>query len=136
MVMDFWRKNDSYDGLFGLKNLSEKIRRLKSHTKVWEINKKEALRLDLANITVKVTKIHEEMLMRPPDHAVFNTLDRIEKRKLEILKIEEVAWKLKSTTQWLKEGDLNTKCFHRSANCRKNKNSIWKIERVDGSKAI
>ena len=98
MVLELWKKSDRYEGLYGWKKFLEKLRRLKSHTKAWEIKKKEALRSELAGITVKVIKIHEEMLMSPPDHAVFNTLDRLEKRKLEILKIEEVMWKLKNKT--------------------------------------
>jgi len=42
-----------------------------------------------------------------------------------------MAWRLKSRSLWLWEGDKNTKYFHRCENQRKNKNNIRKIQRCD-----
>ena len=42
------------------------------------------------------------------------------------------GFKLKWIT-WLKEGDLNTHFFHKSANDRRNHNAIWRIKRLDDS---
>ncbi|XP_075092306.1 uncharacterized protein LOC107821421 [Nicotiana tabacum] len=43
------------------------------------------------------------------------------------LKNEEIAWRQKSRALWLKEGDRNTKFFHRTANARKRNNNIDQI---------
>ncbi|KAG5620274.1 hypothetical protein H5410_005492 [Solanum commersonii] len=46
-------------------------------------------------------------------------------------KKEEIAWRQRSRTLWLKEGDRNTKYFHRIANAHKRYNNIDQLE-VEG----
>lgn len=54
------------------------------------------------------------------------------KNELESLLLkEEISWKQKSRVQWLKEGDKNTKFFHRSATAHRTVNQIRKIT-LDG----
>lgn len=51
----------------------------------------------------------------------------------ELILKEERAARQKSKSQWAKEGDSNTKLFHRLMNARKSKNLISKIEKEDGN---
>jgi hypothetical protein len=67
-------------------------------------------------------------------------LDEEEKRKKMLLTMElernllceEISWRQKSRALWLKEGDNNTKFFHRVANSNRRVNSIESLM-VDGS---
>jgi hypothetical protein len=51
----------------------------------------------------------------------------------ELLFREEIMWRQWSRIEWLKEGDRNTKFFHRKASGRKKKNRIAKLLNHDGS---
>lgn len=49
----------------------------------------------------------------------------------ELAKNEEIAWRQRSRVQWLKQGDKNTKFFHRIATSHWRFNSMEQLE-VDG----
>lgn len=49
----------------------------------------------------------------------------------EIARIEEMAWRQRSRAIWLKEGDKNTRFFHKTANTHRRSNTIDKLK-VEG----
>jgi hypothetical protein len=60
-------------------------------------------------------------------------IKRISSRLDELLHREEIMWKQRSRINWLKEGDQNTRFFHRKATGRAKKNKIRKLARKDGT---
>jgi hypothetical protein len=53
----------------------------------------------------------------------------------ELLYPEEMMWLQRSRISWLKEGDRNTRFFHRHAKWHSRKNKIRRLKREDGSYA-
>ena len=52
----------------------------------------------------------------------------------ERAKQEEILWRQKSCIRWLKEGERNTKFFHRSTIQRRMHNNIPFIKNTEGEK--
>jgi hypothetical protein len=69
-------------------------------------------------------------LADPESAAKKETLSR---QMDELLYREEIMWLQRSRVAWLREGDRNTKYFHRRASWRRKKNRISKLKRPDGS---
>jgi hypothetical protein len=57
----------------------------------------------------------------------------LEKEMDELLYREEILWMQRSRIAWLREGDRNTKFFHRRASWRSKKNRIRKLKHPDGT---
>lgn len=50
-----------------------------------------------------------------------------------ITSLKEIKWKQKAKVQWLREGDKNTKFFHRIASSRRNTNFIHNLVEENGN---
>jgi hypothetical protein len=74
----------------------------------------------------------EELHGRNDDSSSMEIL-KLTKEMDELLYREEIAWLQRSRITWLREGDQNTKFFHRQASKRQKKNKIRKLKRSDGS---
>lgn len=58
----------------------------------------------------------------------------VEKEKLnELMLHEDLYWKQRAKTFWLKEGDTNSKFFHAAASNRKKKKFITGLKSEDGT---
>jgi hypothetical protein len=80
------------------------------------MEKKRALLASLQDATDTESMIAREGLEREMD---------------ELLYREEIMWMQRSHIAWLREGDRNTKYFHRMACWRRKKNNIWKLKSRD-----
>jgi hypothetical protein len=57
----------------------------------------------------------------------------LEKEMDELLYRKEIMWMQRSRVAWLREGDCNTKYFHRRASWRRRKNRVRRLKREDGT---
>ncbi|XP_059639630.1 uncharacterized protein LOC132282004 [Cornus florida] len=112
-------------------SLASKLRRLKEDLKKWSRDDFENLEWrknrafdEIANINRKEGEgsINEGLVQRRVECQV---------EIAEIALLEEISWRQKSKALWLREGDRNTKFFHRLANAHRRGNHIERIT-VDG----
>uniref|UniRef100_A0A2N9EL19 Reverse transcriptase domain-containing protein n=1 Tax=Fagus sylvatica TaxID=28930 RepID=A0A2N9EL19_FAGSY len=115
----------------GVKKLIKKLKALKSDLKEWN-------RLEFGDVGIKRQQLECELQaydekeslssLSPEEHI----LREVCKAELErVAQLEEVSWRQKSRSLWLKEGDNNTKFFHKMANSHRRYNYMDKVE-VDG----
>lgn len=91
--------------------LVTKIDKIKSSTKTWERNKKKQLIKDLKEITRSIFYFGKYMEDKIPPQQYLDRLKLLEERKNEILKIQDISWRLKIRENWL---EIETQSFFTS----------------------
>ncbi|RVW65596.1 putative ribonuclease H protein [Vitis vinifera] len=126
-----WWQGFNYNGSYSF-ILTEKLKALKIKLKEWnsevfgriEVNKRLALD------KVSHWDIQEQLRVLN-DWELEARKEAKEDFKKWVL-MEEISWRQKSRQTWLKEGDKNTRFFHKMANSNRRKNCLKKIK-VNGN---
>jgi hypothetical protein len=103
-----------------LKNFKQKLKTWNKHTfgNIFEAQKKLMDQMGIVQSQIREQGISEDL--KAQEAAISQ---KLEERKSQ----EEILWRQKSRIQWLKEGDRNTKFFHRSTIQRRHTNHITQL---------
>jgi exonuclease III len=104
--------------------LASKLKVLKEDIKKWN-------RESFGDVHIKKLELMRDLqdLEAKENQGLFTGEDRVHRLNTQselekTLLLDEVSWRQKSRVQWLKEGDKNTKFFHRTANANRRNNCI------------
>eukprot|EP00253_Pinus_taeda_P033970 PITA_33970 len=113
-------------------NLQKKLRIIKEKIKEWN-------RTVFGDIFKEKTRIEENLEQIHKDWASGHSNEEYAEQEKSLTpqwhdrcRQEETLWKQKSRIQWLKEGEQNTKFFHRSALDYRSGNKILEMKNKDG----
>uniref|UniRef100_A0A2N9IC54 Reverse transcriptase domain-containing protein n=1 Tax=Fagus sylvatica TaxID=28930 RepID=A0A2N9IC54_FAGSY len=111
--------------------VASKLKALKRDLKIWneeEFGNIDGRKSSLAATVKSLDDIEDDRHLSDMEHA---QRDQAKADLEKTLLMEEICWRQKSHSLWLKERDKNTKFFHRIANSHQRKNAIGQLE-VDG----
>lgn len=106
----------------------DKLSSIRKFVKDWQFKKSQQNRTTLWEIQMELDNISRDLAAHSIPFNMRCHIKELQRKKCKILEQEEASWRLKSRAIWLKEGDGNSKFFHRFASSRREKNSIWKIK--------
>jgi len=89
--------------------------------RIWNIQKKqEILQIKMKHIQQQIIKKGRSEELVEEEELLIN---KLEERRQQ----EEILWKQESRIQWLKEGEINTKFFHKAMIQHRQQNRIFSL---------
>ncbi|KAK8682058.1 hypothetical protein V6N13_054455 [Hibiscus sabdariffa] len=111
------------EGKLKRKSLSVLLRKVKAALKGWS-KSREDLEPRITKLEEKINEIERMGDVGDMDMQVLEELKQAKLEYWECLKLQEEIWSQKARMTWLKQGDFNTKFFHRVVKMRAKRNLI------------
>lgn len=124
-IEDAWSSSPACSSLT---ELAQKIGKTRSHLSDWSKVNFGKVSKEIKTKRNKLKRLWEEQNSPSRDEAIRKISAELD----ELLHREEMMWRQRSRTSWLKEGDRNTKYFHRKASWRRTKNNIKRLRDING----
>eukprot|EP00253_Pinus_taeda_P013888 PITA_13888 len=113
-------------------NLQKRLKNIKLKLKDWNKTVFGNIFQEKATIEQKLEQIHKDGIAGRRDEDSCEQEKELTQQWHTRCKQEETLWKQKSRVLWLKEGEQNTKFFHRSAIDYRNANKILELKNSEG----
>jgi hypothetical protein len=114
-----------------LQNVHQKLKSTMVCLKSWSRENFGAVSKEINKIKNRLQWLYSQQPLGYPVE-----IDNLNRRLDELLLREEIMWKQRSRTNWLKHGDQNTRYFHRKATWRAKKNKIRILKTEEGQTVV
>eukprot|EP00253_Pinus_taeda_P022384 PITA_22384 len=131
MVEKWWAEPLAKEGS-KMFNLQKRLKNIKLKLKDWNKTVFGNIFQEKATIEQKLEQIHKAGMAGRRDEDSCAQEKELTQQWHTRCKQEETLWKQKSRVLWLKEGEQNTKFFHRSAIDYRNVNKILELKNSEG----
>lgn len=125
-----WWKECVVEGSASYK-FAQKLKLMKDKIVKWKKEEIGGIESRKLSCLQKIESLKERNMERGLEEEEKAKMMENEKDYHKILRMEEISWLQKSKVSWLKEGDKNTKLFHKTA-CWREANNYMSHLKVDG----
>eukprot|EP00253_Pinus_taeda_P015484 PITA_15484 len=112
----------------------KKLKMLKAEIKRWNTTAFGHILKEKEQIIQEIKKTQQQIISEGRSEELAQKEQNMESKLLEREKQEEVLWRQKSRIRWLREGEKNTKFFHKSTVQRRMRNQISQVINAQGEK--
>eukprot|EP00253_Pinus_taeda_P030821 PITA_30821 len=112
--------------------LHKRLKHIKLQLKEWNKKNFGNIFVEKKDVENKMQVLNQALIMEGFDKAIGDQVDKHHQDWENLCKQEEIFWRQKSRVQWLKEGERNTKFFHRAAIANRTHNRISSIKNEEG----
>lgn len=132
MVTEFWKENPPGTGSNSSHRFVQNLSELKKMSKQWAHNKRIQEDHSLLLIESDLSIFENDLggLYNSDEHKEMIT--SLYSAREKILKDRKESLRLRSRAIWMKEGDANTKFYHKFSSGRKAINTIWQLQNAQG----
>eukprot|EP00253_Pinus_taeda_P029932 PITA_29932 len=109
-----------------------KLKMLKGEIKQWNKNTFGNILKEKAILIQEIKQIQQKIIMEGRSEELMQKEQKVEQKLLERDLQEEILWRQKSRIRWLKEGEKNTKFFHKTTVQRQMHNHISQLNNAQG----
>ena len=104
-----------------------KLKNLKNNVIHWEIHTKQTLKATSCDREINIEAVYSTNVSHILSEEEKSVVSLLAERNMKILKMEEVAWRLKSGALLFSQRNKNTSFFHRYWEHHRNSNAIWEL---------
>jgi len=130
-VKEWWAESTSQRGNC-MYRFQQRLKSLKNKLKIWNREEFGNIFEDKSRLESQLQKVTEEVFKSGYNEQLLKEETILQERLQAREKQEEIYWKQKSRNRWLKEGERNTKFFHRSTIHRRIHNRIQQLKLPNG----
>eukprot|EP00253_Pinus_taeda_P027174 PITA_27174 len=117
-----------------MERFQKKLKMLKEEIKQWNKNTFGNILREKEILIQEIKKIQQKIILEGRSEELAHKEQEAEHKLLDRDLQEEILWRQKSRICWLKEGEKNTKFFHKTTVQRRMSNQISQINNAQGEK--
>eukprot|EP00253_Pinus_taeda_P022431 PITA_22431 len=117
-----------------MERFQKKLKMLKAEIKRWNKTTFGNILKEKEQIIQEIKKTQQRIISEGRSEDLAQKEQDMESKLLERERQEEVLWRQKSRIRWLREGEKNTKFFHKSTVQRRMRNQISQVTNGQGEK--
>eukprot|EP00253_Pinus_taeda_P026862 PITA_26862 len=125
-VQETWQKCDPTTPT-KMARFQKKLKILKNEIKCWNKNTFGNILREKEILIQEIKTIQQKIILEGRTEELMNNEQKVESKLLEHDLQEEILWRQKSRIHWMKEGEKNTKFFHKTTVQRRMSNQISQI---------